>query len=659
MTGFQRAHALHPDAIYIDRECDAELLKCLLTGRHCHVLAPRQVGKSSLLQRTLRRLREAHADKIAAVRFTVTAIGTTTVTAEAWCAELTRVIAGGVSAPDAAVYPAPGKSPLAALRSSLDRIAATIAPRRLVLALDEVDAFHEMKFGYDLLQMLRARISDDDATPITLCFIGAMRPEEIIRAGEDLDRTPFQRMQKVFVRDFERAELGPFAMLLAGLGERDPEAILAAVYAQTSGHPAMTQHLCDALVNEPERDGPADVRVARVVEDEFFQPGNRDHLMRDVDGRFAKPEVARVGRMLSRYQVVLIEGARRAAPGEEADAVLDGLRVAGLVSLTSDGVVRARNRIFARVFDRAWVEQRLSDRRPFAPEMSRWLQQRSRSLLLDGELLDKAMRWRAAHPELAPEETAFIDASVQESFRRRGRWFSTLAAIAVVSAGVALGASVLYFGSREAQTRAEANAAAERVKAEEAQVRAARETAQRVEAERLQRVAEAGDRAHQDRNRCQGELGDAGVVIAALDGANVRIGDRLSVANAQVGALDAALATTSAALASTRAEANALDASLALSVGRLDATTAQVNTLDAALTQCQEGRDAATQQVEALDAAVEACRRDLADASGQIAALGAELNAARANAQALDAALAECRAQQAPPVAQPNPPPPH
>ncbi len=217
-------------------------------------------------------------------------------------------------------------------------------------------------------------------------------------------------MQKVFVRDFERAELGPFAAHLADLDECDPEAILDAVYAQTSGHPAMTQQLCRALEVEGLRDEPADVRVARVVEDEFFQPGNRDHLMRDVDGRFAKPDIARVGKMLSRYQVLLIEGgARLAAPDEEADAVLDGLRVAGLVTLTSDGRVRVRNRIFARAFDRAWVEQRLSARWPFAPEMSRWLQQRSKSLLLNGERLDEviggALRIPSSRPRRRPSST--------------------------------------------------------------------------------------------------------------------------------------------------------------------------------------------------------------------------------------------------------------
>lgn len=68
--------ALPPDALYISRAADRALVDALRAGLHCHVLAPRQVGKTSLRIRA-RALLEgdpAAPRRCAAVDFT--ALGT-------------------------------------------------------------------------------------------------------------------------------------------------------------------------------------------------------------------------------------------------------------------------------------------------------------------------------------------------------------------------------------------------------------------------------------------------------------------------------------------------------------------------------------------------------------------------------------------------------
>ena len=53
---------LHPDApCYIVRQADADLLSALRAGEFCYVLTSRQMGKSSLMQRTALRLRQEGA----------------------------------------------------------------------------------------------------------------------------------------------------------------------------------------------------------------------------------------------------------------------------------------------------------------------------------------------------------------------------------------------------------------------------------------------------------------------------------------------------------------------------------------------------------------------------------------------------------------------
>jgi hypothetical protein len=50
---------MRPDApSYIEREADRELFERVLAGDFCYVLTPRQMGKSSLMARTAKRLRE-------------------------------------------------------------------------------------------------------------------------------------------------------------------------------------------------------------------------------------------------------------------------------------------------------------------------------------------------------------------------------------------------------------------------------------------------------------------------------------------------------------------------------------------------------------------------------------------------------------------------
>jgi hypothetical protein len=122
-----------------------------------------------------------------------------------------------------------------------------------VLALSFVtdDFFASIRSAYNL------RADDPEYCRLTFCLLGVAAPADLIQNSV---RTPFNIGKEIRLDDFSRAELGALLPGLDGLG-CDPVVLLDAVYAWTSGHPYMTQRLCDDLDRhgpiEPGHEAPA------------------------------------------------------------------------------------------------------------------------------------------------------------------------------------------------------------------------------------------------------------------------------------------------------------------------------------------------------------------------------------------------------------------
>src|SRR5712692_9401478 len=130
---------LTPDApSYVERQADTDLFDGLMRGEFCYVLTSRQMGKSSLMNRTAVRLR---ASGVAVAVLDLTAIGQN-LTVEQWYDGLLGRLGRSFDLEDELEeywLEHERLSPLQRWMGALQEVVLLRCPRRLVIFLDEID----------------------------------------------------------------------------------------------------------------------------------------------------------------------------------------------------------------------------------------------------------------------------------------------------------------------------------------------------------------------------------------------------------------------------------------------------------------------------------------------------------------------------------------
>ncbi len=469
------------DALYVERAgADGALRQALLDGELCHVLAPRQIGKSSLRVRTAGWL-EARGRRCAQVD--LTALGSQGTT-EQWYFGLVDELAQAFDLGDPEPFwtSHPRLAPVARWVAFVERVLVPGVDAPLVVFLDEIDFVRTLGGdGDDFLSSIRA-LAEAPAVRarLSFCLIGVAAPSALIR---DPDRTPFNVGCHVRVEDFTRAEMQALAPGLAAAG-LDPDPLLDAVHVWTAGHPYMTAKVCDALCRQG---GDVDAVVSAL----FLERPFDDFNLKYAQDRFELdlPE-APVLRKLSLYRQALLEGR---VPAAEADRVEAELVLAGMLKRTQGAWLTVRNRVFAEVFGREWIRARQT-RRDFADALMRWLaaplDDRAHHVLR-GRALDEARAWALGRRDLTPDEERFLRASA-ETQAREARERAALQARAAWALGVATVLAIVLAGMGFALWRS--SRAGEAVAVEAARkAEAWAQAAQRYRAARVEREAKLAE----------------------------------------------------------------------------------------------------------------------------------------------------------------------
>lgn len=347
---------LPQDALsYVRRQADDLLHTALLQGEFCYILTPRQMGKSSLMAHTARRLRD---EGVSVAVIDLSAIGYE-MDSEQWYNGLLDQLGRRLGLEDELedfYLEHERLSPLQRWVRALRDVVLERIAGRIIIFLDEIDIVRSLPFSADeffaaIRACFNARTEDSAYQRLTFCLLGVATPSDLIRNPK---LTPFNIGKRIDLHDFTAAEA---AQLQVGLGHDmgTNQRLMERIYYWTAGHPYLTQRLCKVVASDTaaltERGVDGCCRQLFLAS----EAEHRDDNLLYVQQRLLPEEEEERASLLTLYAQVL--SGKRVADNPTAPQV-NMLKLSGVVGAQNEAL-HARNRIYRQVFDRKWVAEHM------------------------------------------------------------------------------------------------------------------------------------------------------------------------------------------------------------------------------------------------------------------------------------------------------------
>jgi WD40 repeat protein len=443
---------------YIKRQADDEIYGQLKANNFCYVLSARQMGKSSLRVRTMKRLEDEGYKCIA---IDLSTIGSNYINTEQWyysfLFQVIRELAIDFDIKE--WWKLKSTLPLVKRFVVFFRDVVLAANNKeIVIFVDEIDYilginkdnFKPDDFFAAIRAHLAIRTEYEELKRLNFVVMGVAIPSDLIA---DQRKTPFTQGLPIQLGNFTLEEAMPLVSGFTGL-ETDKTNLLKEILFWTGGQPVLTQKLCKSIEDNELNISDIPLVVKNHVNNLFLgevaiesEPNLLNVRNRVVGNTSYSPKMLQVYKSILLGQPIF---------DSNDDLVILYLKLSGIVKV--DGtMLKVANTIYESKFNLNWVELSYETiARPFSEEIDKWL--------INNKLADeapnekyriKACRWLASRTDLSNEETEYFHflnsfSQKQKTSTKNFRKIAIIAASAIIVLGIVI-ATILKISNADSE----------------------------------------------------------------------------------------------------------------------------------------------------------------------------------------------------------------